>query len=134
MQMGAVVTSVLATDTANLRRALEDDAEAIDVRLRVPRDTARLMLQLIEAQKKGGAVVVPVQSEFTPNEAATILGISRPQVYKLIDQGRLACRMVGTHRRIPAASVTAFRTEQHAAQREAMAELTRLSNELGLIE
>lgn len=123
-----------ATNAETLRLALEDDAEAIDVQLTMPRDTARLVLQLIEAQQKGGAVVVPVQSEFTPNEAATILEVSRPQVYKLIDQGRLECRMVGTHRRIPAASVTAFLAEQHAAQRRAMAELTRLSNELGLAE
>ncbi|WP_424442367.1 helix-turn-helix domain-containing protein [Microbacterium sp.] len=77
---------------------------------------------------------MPVQSEFTPNEAATILGVSRPQVYKLIEQGRLAHRLVGTHRRIPVASVTAFCAEQHTAQREAMEELTRLSNELGHTE
>lgn len=128
------MSAAVATDAATLRRALEDDAEAIEVRLTVPRDTAGLVLQLIEAQQKGGAVVIPVQAEFTPNEAATILGISRPQVYKLIDQGRLAHRLVGTHRRIPATAVTAFRAEQLAAQREAMAELTRLSNELGLTE
>ena len=126
--------SAVATDAATLRRALDEDVEAIEVRMTVPRDTAGLVLQLIEAQQRGGAVVIPVQAEFTPNEAATILGISRPQVYKLIDQGRLAHRRVGTHRRIPATAVTAFRAEQHAAQRQAMVELTRLSNELGLTE
>lgn len=128
------MAGVVATDAAMLRRALEDDAEAIEVHMTVPRDTAGLVLQLIEAQERGGAVVIPVQEEFTPNEAATILGISRPQVYKLIDQGRLAHRLVGTHRRIPAVAVTAFRAEQHAAQRQAMAELALLSNELGLTE
>lgn len=124
----------VVTDTATLRRALDEGAEEIDVRLTLPRDLANLVLRLIEAQQQGGAVVVPAQPEYTPNEAAAILGISRPRVYKLIAEGRLAHRMVGTHRRIPVASVTAFRAEQQAVQRAAMNDLTRLSNDLGLID
>lgn len=129
------MTDVLATDSAALRAALDgNDGDVIDVRLTLPRDTAELVFRLIEAQRRGGAVVVPAQEEFTPNEVATILGISRPQVYKLIEEGRLAHRMVGTHRRIPAEAVTAFKTEQQAHQRRAMDELTRLSNEVGWVE
>jgi excisionase family DNA binding protein len=131
---GAVITQVAVTDTAALRRALDEGAEKIDVRLTLPRDLAHLVLRLIEAQGRGGAVVVPARSELTPNEAAAILGVSRPQVYKLIEDGRLAHRMVGTHRRIPVASVTAFHAEQQAAQRAAMNQLTALSNDLGLID
>lgn len=128
------MADITVTDTTALRRALDEGADEIDVQLTLPHDLAKLVLRLIEAQQRGGAVVVPAQSEYTPNEAAAILGVSRPQVYKLIDQGRLAHRMVGTHRRIPVASVTAFRAEQQAAQREAMNELTRLSNDLGLVD
>lgn len=128
------MTTVTATDVATLRRALEDDAETIDVRLAMPQATARLLLQVMEAQDQGEVIVVPVQAEYTPNEAAAILGISRPQIYKLIDAGRLTCRMVGTHRRIPATSIAAFRAEQDTARREAMTALTQLSNDIGYIE
>ncbi len=128
------MVDVAGTDTTALRRALEEGGEEIDVRLTLPRDLAQQVLRLIEAQRRGGAVVVPARSELTPNEAAAILGVSRPQVYKLIEEGRLAHRMVGTHRRIPVASVAAFHSEQQASQRAAMKELTALSNDLGLID
>ena len=131
---GMDMVDIAVTDTTALRRALDEGAEEIDVRLTLPRDLAQQVLRLIEAQRRGGAVIVPARSEFTPNEAAAILGVSRPQVYKLIEDGRLAHRMVGTHRRIPIASVTAFHAEQQAAQRAAMNELTALSNDLGLID
>lgn len=104
------------------------------MRSSAPRDTAGLVLQLVYEQQRGVAVMIPVQAEFTSNEAKTILGISRPQVYELIEQGRLAHRLVGTHRRILATAVTAFRAEQHSTQRHAMAEPARLSNALGLAE
>lgn len=131
---GALMADAAVTDTAALRRALDEGAEEIDVRLTLPRDVAQQVLRVIEAERRGGAVVVPARSELTPNEAAAILGVSRPQVYKLIDEGRLAHRMVGTHRRIPVASVTAFHAEQQASRRAAMKELTALSNDLGLID
>lgn len=128
------MASMTATDVNSLRQAIEEDVETIDVHLVVPRNTAQLLLRLIEARHRGEFILVPVHTEYTPNEAAMMLGVSRPQVYKLIDAGRLACRMVGTHRRIPATSIVTFLTEQRAAQREAMSELARMSNELGLTE
>jgi excisionase family DNA binding protein len=128
------MTSVFEIDTTALRAALNGDEDVIDVHLTLPRNTAELVLRLIEAQERGSAIVLPVQEEYTPNDVAAILGISRPRVYKLIDEGRLAHRMVGTHRRIPAGSVAAFQAEQQTRQRQAMADLTRLSNDLGWVE
>jgi excisionase family DNA binding protein len=129
------MTTAPAIDTSTLRAALADESgDRIDVHLTLPRETAELVLRLIEAQQRGNAIVLPAREEYTPNEVAAILGISRPQVYKLIDVGRLAHRMVGTHRRIPAGSVTAFQADQHTRQQQAMAELARLSNDLGWVE
>jgi len=122
------------TGATALRDALQNNVVSdIDIHLTaVPRDTARQVLELLEMQEQGGAVVLPIRAEYTPNQVAKILGISRPQVLNLIKQGHLAHRMVGSHRRISVASVTAFQAQRNAAQLEAMAELTRVSNELGL--
>jgi excisionase family DNA binding protein len=68
--------------------------------------------------------------EVTPAEAAKLLGMSRPQVRKLIDEGRL----VGTHHRIPVAAINAFLDVESKRQHAAMAELVALQNELGLTE
>ena len=48
------MTDVLSIDAAALREALESDGvENVDVGLTLPRDTALLVLQLIEAQQRG---------------------------------------------------------------------------------
>ena len=70
----------------------------------------------------------------TETEAAKILGMSRPQVRKLLDQGRLPYRLVGSHHRIPVSAINAFLDIESKRQHAAMAELIALQNELGLTE
>jgi excisionase family DNA binding protein len=63
-----------------------------------------------------------------------MLGMSRPQVRKLLDQGKLPYRLVGTHHRIPVNAIRAFLDIEAKRQHAAMAELVALQNELGLTE
>lgn len=65
---------------------------------------------------------------------AAILGVSRPQVYKMIDEGLIEDRPVGKHHRIPAPSLARFQEQQKKRSLAAMAELTNLSNDLGFTE
>jgi hypothetical protein len=60
--------------------------------------------------------------------------MSRPQVRKLLDQGKLPFRLVGTRQRIPVAVVRAALDIESKRRRAAMAELVALQNELGLTE
>jgi hypothetical protein len=58
----------------------------------------------------------------------------RPQVRKLLDQGKLPYRLVGTHHRIPVSGINAFLDIERKRQHAAMAGLVALQNELGLLE
>jgi excisionase family DNA binding protein len=60
--------------------------------------------------------------------------VSRPYVIKLIDEGVLPVRMVGSHRRIPYADLAAYKLEQSARSKAAMTELMRISEEMGLYD
>ena len=57
------------------------------------------------------------EEELTPEQAAKILGISRPLVYHRMKTGRLPSRAVGTHSRIKLKDVLALKTfeEKRAA-------------------
>lgn len=50
--------------------------------------------------------------EVTPEQAAELLGMSRPTVVQRIRQGEIKGRMVGAHHRIPMSEVLAFRRKE----------------------
>jgi 3,4-dihydroxy 2-butanone 4-phosphate synthase/GTP cyclohydrolase II len=65
----------------------------------------------------GFSATPPPVEELTTQQAADRLGVSRPFVIKLIEEGRLRHRMVGSHRRIPVAELERFRLGGEAAAR-----------------
>ena len=60
--------------------------------------------------------------------------MSRPQVRKLMDEGKLAFRKFGTHHRIKVSSIRVFSDAEQAHMEAGMEESARLHNELGLLE
>lgn len=114
---GAVVRAVGAPDAA----AVELPAEA-----RV------LLLRILQHMANGNAVtVLPLAAELTAQQAAAVLGVSRPFLIRLIDEGKLACRLVGTHRRIPIDELLSFKEANRAERRAVADELTAEAQELG---
>lgn len=59
-----------------------------------------------------GVTVLANDAEVTPEDAAGILGISRPLVRRRMDVGLLPFRRVGAHRRIRLADVLALRARE----------------------
>jgi excisionase family DNA binding protein len=98
-------------------------------------DTAEFVSSLIDARIEGRDVLLTNENqEVTPTEAALILGMSRPQVRKIMNSGRLPYRMVGTHHRIALSDLKAFKEAEHARRKQAMKEYAALQNELGIFE
>jgi excisionase family DNA binding protein len=126
------MSDLLARDTAALHHALEQSGD--DVSVSLSRSTAELLAQLMDARAQGRLVVAQNEAEATPAQAAALLGMSRPQVRRLMDQGTLEFRKVGTHHRIPVTSIEAFKSRERARRAPALAELAHLQNELGLVE
>lgn len=127
------MTEMLTRDADALHRALGADGD--EVAVSVSRETAEWLARIVDARVRGQEVVLTRgHAEVTPTEAAAILGMSRPQVRKLMDEGRLAHRKVGTHHRVTVASIRAFQEAERAHMEAGMADLARLQNELGLVE
>jgi excisionase family DNA binding protein len=81
-----------------------DPAGALAIELDA--DDRRALRALFEARARGQRVsVVGYDSVVSPNEAAGLLGVSRPMVYRLIERGDLAATRVGSHWRIRTAQV-----------------------------
>jgi excisionase family DNA binding protein len=105
------------------------------VRTPLPEPIAAMLREIVASYAAGNPVsLVARDGEMTPNEAADFLNVSRGTVTKLMDDGTLPFRSVGTHRRIPTAAVVAYDLRQRAQADAALDELTRLSQEMGLYD
>lgn len=127
------MTEVLNQDADALHRALDKGGD--EIKVSVSRETAEWLARLVDAKARGHQVVLTRgNAEVSPAEAAELLGMSRPQVRKLMDEGKLMFRMVGTHYRITLASIQAFRQAERAHMAAGMEQLSKLQNELGLLD
>ena len=76
--------------------------------------------------------LAPVEEELTTQEAADLLNVSRPFLIKLLDEGSIPHRKVGTHRRVQRADVLVYRDAMYQASEVALQELADQAQELGL--
>lgn len=128
-----MMTETLTRDADKLHRALAKGGD--EVRLTVSRETAEWMAHLVDAKVSGRDVVLTNDlGEVTPTQAGQMLGMSRPQVRKLMDDRQIGFRKVGTHHRITVASIQAFLAAERERRVPILGELARLQNDAGLVE
>ncbi len=110
---------------------LDERNEAHQVEL--PTTALRLLLEILAELAAGNAVqVVPVHAELTTQEAADLLGVSRPYLVKLLEDGKLPFHRTGKHRRVRFADLMAYKAARDEASEAAMTDLAREAQALGM--
>lgn len=100
----------------------------------VPASVYEVLRQAIHPLAAGLAVsIVPVGTQLSTQQAAELLGVSRPHLVKLVDAGEIPHTKVGMHRRLLLRDVIAYRDRQAGVRSEALDELSRLSEDLPLL-
>lgn len=118
------------TDGAEGHLRIQVDADGDLVEL--PAMVTRLLQTVLEHVAAGHALsIMPLNAELTTQQAADLLGVSRPFLVKLLEAGDINHRKVGRHRRVRVADLLAYRKQNHASRSEALSELTSLGQETG---
>lgn len=93
-------------------------------RVELPRVAVDLLIRLLQDLAAGHAVtLIPVHAEMTTQQAADLLGVSRPFLIKQLEEGKLSYRMVGSHRRILFKDLMEYKRTMDAARRDALQQL-----------
>ena len=76
--------------------------------------------------------LVPRTQRLTTQEAADFLGVSRPTMVKLLEDGKIPYEQPGRHRRILFTDLLAYTERQHADRRAALDRMTEEASEAGI--
>lgn len=87
---------------------------------------------LIDLAQNRAVSIIPYDHELTTYQAADLLNVSRGYVLKLLNEKKLAHKMVGTHRRIRLEELLAYKDNMLSESEKALEEVTAASQELGL--
>lgn len=99
----------------------------------LPAEVYEVIVKVVGAMREGKAItVVPRTQRLTTQEAADFLGVSRPTLVKLLEQGKIPYEQPGRHRRILFADLLAYADRQREEQRAALDRMTAEASEAGL--
>ncbi len=100
-----------------------------------PEPVFHMLVEIVRQMRKGNAVsVIPSNSELTTQAAADQLGVSRPHLVKLLEDGKIDYHMCGSHRRVYHSDLIAYKEARDRERSESLDRLTKLSTEVGLYE
>jgi excisionase family DNA binding protein len=96
----------------------------------IPHEIYQVLVKAVEAMRKGLAVTItPSSMTMTTQQAAELLGVTRPTVVRLLDTGKIPFEKPGTHRRVKLADVLAYKEAQKAERYDALASMGDIDDE-----
>lgn len=99
----------------------------------IPKSVIRLISDTLGQMAQGkGVALLSTSQEITTQVAASILNVSRPYVIKLLKQGKIPYRMVGTRHRVLASDVIHYKEENDKARMSALEKLSNQAQKLNM--
>ena len=122
----AVTALAHARDGNGVLAIHREDGEAV----RLAPAIADLVIDLLGGVASGKTVtLIPAGTMLTTQQAADILGVSRPHLSKLLKSGKIPFISVGAHRRVMHADLMAYIDRRDAPRHAALDDLARLGQE-----
>jgi excisionase family DNA binding protein len=113
----------------DLKVKLEGKEETITL----PASAVQILKEALGEIAQGNAVtLVALDTELSTHEAAELLKVSRPFLIKLLEQGQIPHRKVGSHRRIELKDILAYKEKSDKERLKALRALVKEAQELNM--
>jgi excisionase family DNA binding protein len=101
----------------------------------LPEEVYQILVQVVEALREGKVItIVPRTQRLTTQEAADFLGISRPTLVKLLEEGQIPYEQPGRHRRILFSDLLTYLERRGEGRRAALDRMTEEASDAGLYD
>lgn len=125
----ATYKAIADSETLELRGSGQAGSQSLSV----PASAVPLIRSLLHEMAQGKTVAcVAREAELTTQQAADLLGVSRPYLVERLDRGEIPCRKVGSHRRVQFGDVIAYKRRVDQQRIQALEELTAQAQELDM--
>jgi excisionase family DNA binding protein len=101
----------------------------------LPNNVYSFLCRLLADLKAGSSVtILQGKADLTTVEASKLLGVSRQFLVELLKKNEIPFHMVGTHRRVYARDVLAYKAKRDNARRKGLDDLARVEHDEGLYD
>lgn len=98
----------------------------------LPLPVAALLDEILKNMQAGKAVaIVPEHQELTTQRAANLLGVSRPFMVRLLEEGKLPFHLVGSHRRVYLHDLLAYKARRDKERHASIVRMARMEKKAG---
>lgn len=102
-------------------------------RVALPAEIYTILLDITKAMADGRAITIaPHEQVLSTQQAADLLGVSRPTFVAVLERGEVPHTQPGRHRRVRLTDVLDYQRHQKHSRRQALDSLTREADKLGI--
>lgn len=99
----------------------------------VPGKALELLFDILSNMAEGKSItLIPSEAEVSTQQAADLLNVSRPHVVKLLEQGLIPYKKVGSHRRVLLEDLVAYEAKQKDQRTASLKHLAQQAQDLSL--
>jgi len=129
------IADFVAGEQQRLTLRLENRQSGRQIEAIVPTSALRLLTQALAQMAEGHSVaLLPLDAELSTQQAADLLGVSRPHFVKLLEEGHMPFRRVGSQRRVRLDSLRRYMEEYQREAARALETMAAEAQEMGLYE
>ncbi|MEY3348749.1 MAG: helix-turn-helix domain-containing protein [Bacteroidota bacterium] len=99
----------------------------------LPNLASNCLIDIIQCIAKGKSVsMIPSDKTISTQEAADLIGVSRPHIVKLLEAGEIPFKKVGSHRRVLVKDIEIYEQRLQKTRKQKISLLAKQAQELNL--